>query len=85
MPDFYVESKKIIIECYGDFWHANPKFFGDGGYTHKNRTVKQVREYDYKRKLTFEENGYTYLYFWEDDIINTLDKIKEQINEYNTK
>ena len=85
LPDFYVESKKIIIECYGDFWHANPKFFGNDGYTHKNRTVKQVREYDYKKKLTFEENGYTYLYFWEDDIINTLDKIKEQINEYNTK
>lgn len=55
LPDFYVESKKLIIECYGDFWHANPNLFSENQPTHKTRTAKQIWQYDKLKKETFEK------------------------------
>lgn len=81
LPDFYVNSKNLIIECYGDFWHGNPKFLNENNFTHKNRKVRDVWEYDKNKKEIFERNGYKYLFFWEDDINDNLIKIKENIYE----
>lgn len=81
LPDFFVENKKIIVECYGDFWHGNPKFFNETDRTHKKRTVNEIWKYDKNKKKLFEEKNYVYLYFWEDDIQNNLNLIKEKLNE----
>lgn len=82
LPDFYIKPKKIVIECYGDFWHANPKLFTENKTTHKNRTAKQVWEYDRIKQDTFEKNGYKYLYFWENDVMSNMVEIKEKIKKY---
>jgi hypothetical protein len=79
LPDFYIESKNLIVECYGDFWHANPKFFTEIQTTHKNRVVKDIWQYDLLKKEIFEKNGYKYLFFWEYDIIENLENIKTKI------
>lgn len=81
LPDFCVESEKLIVECYGDFWHANPSWFSENQTTHKNRVAKDIWYYDNLKKDIFEKNGYKYLYFWENEIINNLDKIKVVITE----
>ena len=81
LPDFSVESSKLIIECYGDFWHANPKYFKPNDTTHKTRTATHIWEYDKRKKEVFENDGYKYLYFWENDIIENVDKIKGLIYE----
>lgn len=80
VPDFLVGSN-IVIECYGDFWHANPKFFGKDDTTHKSRKAWEVWLYDEIKRKTFETNGYLYLVFWESDIINNLTSVKEMIYE----
>ena len=85
LPDFSIESSKLIIECYGDFWHANPKYFKSNDTTHKTRTATQVWEYDERKKKTFEDGGYKYLYFWEEDISDNTEKIKEKIIYENNK
>jgi very-short-patch-repair endonuclease len=81
LPDFSIDSLKLIVECYGDFWHANPKYFKPTDTTHKNRTALQVWEYDEKKKETFESNGYKYFYFWESDIMECPNEIKKEIKK----
>ena len=86
MPDFYLDDRKTIIECYGDFWHGNPKFFKKGDTTHKNVMVESVWDRDEKRKSIFEMNGYKFISIWEYDIINNLNSVKKIIYENtNTK
>jgi G:T-mismatch repair DNA endonuclease (very short patch repair protein) len=79
LPDFVVEDSKLIIEAYGDFWHANPSIFSEHDTTHKKRTVMQVWEYDEKKKIFFESLGYKFIYFWESDIKSNIKIIKEVI------
>lgn len=76
IPDFWCKEHNLIIECYGDFWHANPKTIGDRKYTHKNRLVEDVRNYDNTKMKTFIDNGYNFLYIWEYDIIHDINNIK---------
>lgn len=28
-PDFYLKSKKLAVEFYGDYWHKNPEFLAE--------------------------------------------------------
>ncbi len=79
LPDFYVDDKKLVIECYGDYWHANPNIFKETDKVYQKRTSKDIWEYDRIKQKTFEYNGYKYLYFWETDIIENIDKIKEKL------
>ncbi|MUK87149.1 hypothetical protein GMD78_01885 [Ornithinibacillus sp. L9] len=65
-----------IIECDGDYWHANPKFY------------KELADWQVKRKQTdFEKNvialrnGFRIVRFWEDNIINNFDFIKGIIHD----
>lgn len=78
-PDFVCLDYNLIIECYGDFWHANPKYFENRKYTHKTRTVESVRTHDKLKQNEFESTGYMFEYFWEDDIINNIKQIKNKI------
>ena len=81
LPDFYIEhnNKKIIIECFGDYWHGNPLYYkGDDRFT-KKKTFIDIWNKDENKKNKFIENGFVYLTFWENDIINNIDNIKKQI------
>jgi len=78
-PDFYCKEYNMVVECYGDFWHANPQTMGTRTHTHKTRTVESVRMYDRIKEDDFISNGYEYLYLWESDILDNLNKIKNEI------
>jgi len=80
LPDFTLENNKVIIEAYGDFWHANPSMFVGTDTTHKKRTVAEVWEYDKKKKMFFENLGYKFIFFWENDIRENIEMIKEVIS-----
>jgi len=79
IPDFYISDKKIIIECYGDYWHANPTLFSGDKLLFKKILAKDKWKQDQERKEIFEANGYIYLNFWETDIKNNIDTIKNII------
>jgi len=81
LPDFRLKNRKVIVECYGDFWHANPDLIKDRkiAETHNGRTVSEVRKYDRRKKKLFENKGYEYIFFWESDIKNNLDNVKNII------
>jgi G:T-mismatch repair DNA endonuclease (very short patch repair protein) len=82
LPDFFIESKNLIIECYGDFWHANPLFFKETHYTHKNVFAKNIWDRDNRRKSDFIKSNYKFLELWESDINDNMEYIKGKIYEY---
>lgn len=72
-PDILIEESKIIIEIYGDLWHANPKKFDDDYIIHKwggNFTAKEIRDFDEIRKKHLESFGYKVFEIWTCDIYN---------------
>jgi very-short-patch-repair endonuclease/endogenous inhibitor of DNA gyrase (YacG/DUF329 family) len=73
--DFLVGN--IVIEVFGDYFHANPVKYGDG----IDRLQKKNIMND-KRKLSYlNKCGYKIIVVWENDINNDIDKIREQIKE----
>jgi very-short-patch-repair endonuclease len=77
--DFLV-NKRLIIECFGDYWHCNPKLFQKADY---NKSLKMTAQdkwaKDAKRKIALEAKGYTLISFWESDIKEQIERVKQNI------
>lgn len=74
--DFFDEDDSIIIEFYGDFWHANPKMYAPDDLVNlpENKTeAKNIWEYD-KKRIDFLKNlGYNKIVIvWEYDYDNKI-------------
>ncbi len=65
--DFAFPSKKIAIECDGDYWHANPSKYKDKDYTQKKNSI-----IDKEREELIRASGWTIMRFWETDIRNNV-------------
>ena len=65
--DFTIDDK-LIIECYGDYWHCNPVFF-NRDYFHKKilKTAEDIWQFDEKRVSLLKQKGYKVIIIWEDD------------------
>jgi len=74
-------QNKYVIEFHGDIFHGNPEKFGPDDHCFpydKTITAKQLWEYDAKKKKVAEDQGYTYIYFWEDEKPeNAYNKLKK--------
>lgn len=67
--DFVNNSKKIIIEVNGDYWHCNPdKYKADYYHQGKRLTAQQIWDYDLNRQIYLEELGYKVFIIWENKI-----------------
>lgn len=76
------EDKKIIVEIYGDYPHANPKKYSQDFVVRlygQSFTAAEKREQDLLRKSKLEEVGYTVIVVWESDDVE--DK-KKEIHNY---
>jgi G:T-mismatch repair DNA endonuclease (very short patch repair protein) len=79
IPDFYLRECNTIIECYGDYWHANPSIYESTDTIFGKFPANELWKRDDIRKTSFEQNGYSFLSFWESDIKNNINKIKDTI------
>lgn len=78
--DFIFESNKIILEIYGDFFHANPLMYKEDDYIPKiNKKAKQIWAHDTKKKNYICSLGYKYVILWENDIRRKSDDIIKQL------
>lgn len=63
----FIINDDILLEVNGDYWHANPRIYGDG-----KRLINKRQEYKIKRdiekRLAVEKLGYKIYYIWEYDI-----------------
>lgn len=75
-PDVRVDED-IIIEFYGDYWHANPKIFKAENIFHHGLTAKQIWGNDKKRIKILEDSGFKVFIIWQDEYQNNK---KEVIN-----
>ncbi len=94
-PDFYIKDINLVIEFYGDFWHANPKKYNSLDFIKSpmNKLAHNIWGEDYKRIKKIQERfDSLVIIIWENDyrnnkeliIKNTIEnimKIKESINE----
>jgi len=77
--DFFVEGR-YIIECYGDFWHCNPKKYEPDYYNKglKCEAKKRWRR-DSERQWSLEAMGYPMLVLWESQINSNAKSCKSKI------
>lgn len=80
IPDFLV-NENIIIEVFGDFWHANPQNYSEGDIVYSNITAKKIWERDFLKKTALENAGYNVYIIWQDEINTDYEKVKEILNE----
>lgn len=81
--DFIYNDK--IIEFQGDYWHCNPKLYNADFYNKvKQKTAKEIWEYDNLKLECANHFGYKVLYIWEydyhNDKENTIKKCMDFLN-----
>ncbi len=81
--DFAIPKVKIIVECDGDYWHSNPKFY-DRNKLYKGQIANLKRD---KIKDKYLNNkGWKIIRFFESDIKNSVsacvDKLEKEINKF---
>lgn len=78
--DFIIRHKRILIECQGTYWHADPRFFKD----------ENLREHQKEKRISDEEkrefaksHNFKLIEVWEYDIMhnNDFSKLEEILNE----
>ena len=76
---------KKIVEFYGDFWHANPKYFkceDDLKYGSFDKTAEKIWENDKQRIDFLKYLGYDILVIWENDWIKNKNSCIEVIKKF---
>lgn len=76
--DFYIPSKKMVVEVHGDYWHSNPLI-----YEEKNLNKTQLRNQrndSYKSNLA-KGNGYLMEIVWEYDLKNNYKEQKARFKK----
>jgi very-short-patch-repair endonuclease len=76
--DFYILNTNILIEVDGDFWHGNPKKFS----TLYERQIRQ-KDKDLKNNQLAKDRGFILLRFWEDDVLNNTEEVKNELKKFN--
>ncbi|MCX6749321.1 MAG: NUMOD3 domain-containing DNA-binding protein [Candidatus Pacearchaeota archaeon] len=89
MCDFCFPQQKVIVEVYGDFWHANPKKYPISSKLHPHQIKDIGRDKSKEAYIRKVDNGsWTYLILWESDINKNVsecvDKIEEVLAEKKT-
>lgn len=69
--DFYLPGTNTVLEVYGDYWHGNPSKYPTRSMLSKIQIDNINR--DRKRKHYLKENGYSFVYIWEEQIKNNPD------------
>ena len=72
--DFYLPYFNFVIECQGDYWHANPEKFQI-----LNEVQVKNCERDRSKKEFLEKEKISYLFIWESEIHENFEKLKEHI------
>ncbi|MBI4095888.1 MAG: hypothetical protein HY438_03450 [DPANN group archaeon] len=86
MCDFCFPQQKLIVEVYGDFWHANPQKYQDRTKLHAHQLKDIGRDKAKEAYITTVDNrSWTYFVLWESDIekdvAGCVDKIEEVLNK----
>lgn len=82
IPDFFIKDENLVVEFFGDYWHANPKFNSHNDII-LNTCASNIWESDYER-INFLKKQYDVdtILIWENDFRKNPEKtINNLINE----
>ncbi len=83
-PDGFLESKNLVIEFHGSFWHADPRYYNEDQIIHHGITAKEIWENNKNKENLYKTLGYNYLVVWSYDFLENKEKcIKETIKNLN--
>ena len=84
--DIYIPKLNLIIEYNGDYWHCNPKKY-EPDYFHqiKNKTAKELWEYDENKIDLIKSKGYNLEVAWESDLKEDHSLINKIIKKYDKR
>jgi len=81
--DFIIENE-ILLEVHGDYWHANPLYYGENKIP-LNSTQNFKVKLDEEKKNFAIKYGYKYFSIWESDIkknnFSIIDCIEKEIRK----
>lgn len=75
--DFFIPSINLLIEVDGDYWHGNPDKYNKKEY---NKIQKRNRRNDKYKNSIAKVNGFELKRFWENDLLNSEQKILNEIS-----
>lgn len=81
IPDFYIKDINLVIEFFGDYWHANPKKYESNDIL-RNTIVKEIWNTD-KERIDFLKQQYKVdtIIIWESDYKKNKNLVIKQIME----
>lgn len=84
--DVFIPSLNLIIEYNGDYWHCNPKKYDPDYFNQKKqKTAKELWEYDKNKIDLIKEKGYNLEIVWESDLKDDNTLINKLIKKYDAK
>jgi very-short-patch-repair endonuclease len=82
--DFFIKELNLIIEFFGDYWHANPKIYSEDhifNFPSGQTSYKEIHKNDLERINFLKKSGYKVIVVWENEHKEILNNLKEFINE----
>ena len=76
--DFAISYVRIIIECDGDYWNANPKIYD---YDKLTNTQKKKVQMDKIKDKLLKKRGWIVLRFFESDIKSDIHKCVDKVED----
>jgi G:T-mismatch repair DNA endonuclease (very short patch repair protein) len=84
--DIFIPTLNLIIEYNGDYWHCNPKKYDSDYFNQKKqKTAKELWEYDKTKVDLIIKNGYILEIVWESDLKEDNTLINKLIKKYDEK
>ena len=79
--DFLVPSQMLVVQADGDYWHANPFYYGDALGKPLSKNQHKVRRLDASCDAYLTNRGFKVIRFWEYDLKNSLDVCIQKLKE----
>jgi len=76
LVDFYLPNNNLVIECDGDYWHANPLIY-EGKELDKIQLKNRNR--DRKKEEMLIKSNINLVRFWEFDIKNHFESVEQKL------
>lgn len=68
VPDVYSPTLGLLVEAYGDYWHANPETYNSAKVFHNSLSMQEIHDHDIKRVQSMEAKlGVKCQIVWEKD------------------
>lgn len=76
-------EKKIVIEYYGDFWHANPRIYKPDDWVKLiGMSAQEKWDKDRRRNFKLRNLGYHIIIIWENEWKNDREKVFNKLKTF---